>query len=40
VKKGLEKYTDKIPGIINILEVQKIAFLGTAHMLRRVLSIK
>ena len=40
VKKGLEKYTDKIPGNINIHEVQKIALLGTAHILRRVLSIK
>ena len=40
VKKGLEKYTDKIPGKINIHEVQKIALLGTAHILRRVLSIK
>ena len=40
VKKGLEKYTDNIPGNINIQEVQKIALLGTAHIIRRVLSIK
>ena len=40
MKKGLENYIDKIPGNINIHEVQKIALLGTAHILRRVLSIK
>ena len=40
VKKGLEKFTNKIPGNINIDEIQKIALLGTAHILRRVLSIK
>ena len=40
VKKGLEKYTDNIPGNINIQEVQKIALLGTGHIIRRVLSIK
>jgi hypothetical protein len=40
VKKRIEKYTDKIPGNINIHEVQKIALLGTAYILRRVLSIK
>ena len=39
-EKGLEKYTDKIPGNINIQEVQKIALLGTTHILQRVLSIK
>ncbi len=38
MKKGLENYIDKIPGNINIHEVQKIALLGTAHILRRVLS--
>jgi hypothetical protein len=40
VKKGMEKYTDKIPGNINIHEIHKIALLGTAHILRRVLSIR
>ena len=39
VKKGLEKYTGKIPSNINIQEVQKIALLGTAHIKGRVLSI-
>ncbi len=33
-------YTDEIPGNINIHEVQKIVFLGRAHILWRVLSIK
>ena len=40
MKKGVEQYTNRIPGNINIYEVQKIALLGTAHILRRVLSIK
>ena len=40
VKKGLDNYTDKIPGNIHLEELQKIALLGTAHILRRVLSIK
>ena len=40
VKKGLENYTNKIPGNIQLEELQKIALLGTAHILRRVLSIK
>ena len=39
MKKGIEKYTNRIPGNINIYAVQKIALLGTAHILRR-LSIK
>lgn len=40
IKKGLEKYTEKIPGNVCIYELQKITLLGTAHILRRVLSIK
>ncbi len=40
MRKGLEKYTDKIPGNINIHEVQKLVLLSTAHILQRVLSIK
>ena len=31
IKKGLDKYTDKIPGSINICDIQKIALLGTGH---------
>ena len=37
-KKGLGKYVEKIPGNINIEELQKISLLGTAHILRKVLS--
>ena len=40
VKKGIEKHIDKIPGKINITELQKIALLGTSHILRNVLSIE
>ena len=40
VKKGLERYTNYIPGNINYFEIQKIAILETAHILRRLLSIK
>ena len=40
IKKDMENYTNKIPGNINIHELQKIILLSTAHLLRRVLSIK
>ena len=39
-KKGIEKYTSKIPGDIRIEEFQKIVLLRTAHILRSTLSIK
>ena len=35
-----QNYTNKIPGNINIHELQKITLLSTSHLLRRVLSIK
>ena len=38
IKKGLQKHTEKIPGAININELRKITLLGTAHILRKVLS--
>ena len=38
VKKGLGKYAEKIPGNINIEELQKISLWDTAHILRKVLS--
>ena len=38
IKKGLETYLGRIPGQISIGELQKITLLGTAHILRRVLS--
>ena len=40
VKKVIEKHIDKIPGKINITELQKIALLGSSHILRKVLSIE
>ena len=40
IKKGLEKYVDKIPRTVSINELQKITLLGKAHILRKVLSIK
>ena len=40
IKKDMENYTNKIPGNINIHELQKITLLSIAHLLRRVLSIK
>ena len=36
VKKGLGKYVEKLPGNINIEELQKISLLDTAHILRKV----
>ena len=38
--RGIEKHIDKIPGKINITELQKIALLGSSHILRKVLSIE
>ena len=40
IKKGMEKYISTIPGNIKIQELQKCVLLGTAHILRRSLSIK
>ena len=40
VKKGMEKYINKILGNISIQEAQKCVLLGTAHILRRILSTK
>ena len=39
VKKGMEKFTQQIPGNIKIQELQKITLLGTSHILRKALSI-
>jgi hypothetical protein len=38
--KDFEKWIHEIPGDINGAEVQKIALMGTAHILRKVLSLK
>ena len=40
IKKEMEKYISKIPDNISIQEAQKCVLLGTAHILRRILSIK
>ena len=40
VNKGIEKHIDKIPGKTLITELQKIALLGSSHILRKVLSIE
>jgi hypothetical protein len=37
VSKSLGQYLSNIPGLHEIQEVQKIAILGTAHMLGKVL---
>ena len=40
IKKGSNEYIRQIPGKIKIRELQKTTLLGTAHILRKVLSIK
>ena len=40
IKKDMENYSNSIPDNLNIHELQKITLLSTAHLLRRVLSIK
>ena len=36
IKKDMENYSNKLPGNINIHELQKISLFSTAHLLRRV----
>ena len=40
VEKGIQRYLQKIPGKHNPYNLQRSAILGTAHILRKVLSIK
>ena len=40
IKRGTEKQLRKIPANNNLKKIQKTALLGTAHNLRKVLSIK
>ena len=40
IKKGSEKLVSEIPGNIFLWEIQKTALLGTAHILRKALSVK
>ena len=39
IKTGMRLTVEKTPGTINIEELQKIALMGTAHILRKVMSI-
>ena len=39
IKKGLEKRLKQIPGSPKMQEIQKIVILGSAHIIRKVLSI-
>ena len=39
IKKGTEKHLEKIPASPNLGEMQKIALTGTAHILRKTLSM-
>jgi hypothetical protein len=38
ISKSLRKYVSSIPGNHEVRELQKIAILGTAHILRKVLT--
>ena len=40
IREGVDQNLGKVPGASNINELQKIILLGTAHILRRFLSIK
>ena len=40
VDKNIKKYVGRIPGYHNIYSLQRSAILGTAHIHRKVLSIK
>ena len=40
IDKNIKKYIGKIPGHHKIYNLQRSAILGTAHILRKVLSLK
>ena len=40
VEKGIQSYLQRIPGNHNLYNLQRSAILGTAHILRKVVSIK
>ena len=40
VDKNIKKYVGRIPGCHNIYNLQRSSILGTAHILRKILSIK
>ena len=39
IREGMDQNLGEIPGASNINELQKIILLGTAHILRRFLSV-
>ena len=39
IKKGTQNFIDQIPGKPSLQEMQEVVLTGTAHMLRKVLSI-
>ena len=39
IRKGINRYIEQIPGNIRVEELQKTVLLGTAHLLRRTLSM-
>ena len=39
IRKGINRYVEQIPGNIRVEELQKTVLLGTAHLLRRTLSM-
>ena len=39
IKKGTKKHLEKIPGSLNLAQMQKIALTGTAYILRKTLSM-
>ena len=39
IKKGSEELVREIPGNVNLWEIQKTTLVGTAHILRKVLSV-
>ena len=40
IKTGMGKYNGKIPGNTSIQEGEKCTFLGTGHILKRILTIR
>ena len=39
IRKGINRYVEQIPGNSRVQELQKTVLLGTAHLLRRTLSM-
>ena len=39
IKRDVNKYVERIPGNVSLNEIQKIALMGTAHILRKIMPI-